>query len=175
MMMPISSSSSSEIHGTSDVDRALSEPRITLENSIPLRFNQASRAEITPKPQMKAAKKMGPLSSVLGMMGVNDLPQDMVKTSEDKLKYYEAMISSMTVKERKEPEILRKQKGRIERVAKGSGTKPEDVRELLTQFEKISNLMNGFKKNRGLRKKLEKFMKGKGMDPESLAKMQGGL
>lgn len=121
--------------------------------------------------QMKAAKKMGPMSSVLGMMGINDMPADMMKTSEQKLKKYEAIISSMTKEERKDAKILKKHKGRIERIAKGAGAKPEDVRELLTQFEKILDMMGGFKKNRGFRKKLEKFMKGRNVDMGQLGGM----
>ena len=124
--------------------------------------------------QLKAARKMGPLSSVFGMMGMQDMPADMMKTSEDKLKKYEAIISSMTKYERDNAECLRKQKGRIERVAKGAGVKPEEVRELLSQFEKMANLVNGFKKNRGLRKKLEKMLGKSGMDMNKLQGMMGG-
>ncbi|MFH1306639.1 MAG: signal recognition particle receptor subunit alpha [Candidatus Micrarchaeota archaeon] len=123
--------------------------------------------------QMKAAKKMGPLQSVLGMMGVNDLPQEALNTSEKKLKIYEAIISSMTKNERKDSKVVRKSKERVERIAKGAGAKPEDVRELLGQFEKISNLMGGVKKNRGFRKKMEKFMKGKNIDMGKLQGMMG--
>ncbi|MCL6089402.1 MAG: signal recognition particle receptor subunit alpha [Candidatus Marsarchaeota archaeon] len=124
--------------------------------------------------QLKAARKMGPLSSVFGMMGMSDLPPDMMKTSEQKLKKYEAIIGSMTQHERDNAEVLRKQKGRIERIAKGAGCKPEEVRELLTQFEKMANLVNGFKKNRGLRKKLEKMMGKSGVDMSKLQGMMGG-
>lgn len=124
--------------------------------------------------QMKAAKKMGPLDSVLGMMGISDLPKDALKTSEKKLKLYEAIISSMTKEERKDGKLLRKQKGRMERVAKGAGAKIEDVRELLSQFEKISGLMGGVKKNRGLRKKMEKFLQGKNVDMAGLGNMMKG-
>ncbi len=124
--------------------------------------------------QLKAARKMGPLSSVFGMMGMTDLPADAMKVSEQKLKKYEAMISSMTPAERDDAALLKKQKGRIERVAKGSGCKPEEVRELLTQFEKMANLMDGFKKNRGLRKKLERMLGKSGMDMGKLQGMMGG-
>ena len=124
--------------------------------------------------QLKAARKMGPLSTVFGMMGMTDLPADAMKVSEQKLKKYEAMISSMTPAEREDATLLKKQKGRIERVAKGSGCKPEEVRELLSQFEKMANLMDGFKKNRGLRKKLERMMGKSGMDMGKLQGMIGG-
>ncbi len=123
--------------------------------------------------QLKAAKKMGPLSSVFGMMGMNDLPADAMKTSEGKLKKYEAIIGSMTKYERENAEVIKKQKGRMERIAKGSGSKSEDVRELLTQFERISSMMDGFKKNRGMRKKLERMMGKAGVDFGKLEKGMG--
>lgn len=120
--------------------------------------------------QLKAAKKMGPLSSVFGMMGMQDLPADALKTSEGKLKKYEAIIGSMTKYEKENAEVLRKQKSRMERIAKGSGCKMEDVRELLTTFEKISGMMDGFKKNRGMRKKLEKMFGKAGVDFDKMQK-----
>lgn len=125
--------------------------------------------------QMKAAKKMGPLSSVMGMMGMSDLPPEMMKQSEDRMKKWEAIIQSMTVEERKDPKIVKKTKSRVERIATGAGCRPDDVRELLNQFDKITGLMGGLKKNRGMRKKLERMMKGKGMDPNQLGGMMGGM
>jgi len=123
--------------------------------------------------QMKAAKKMGPLDSVLGMMGVHDLPKDALKTSEERLTKYEAIISAMTKKERKNATLFKKQKSRIERVAKGSGSSEKDVRELLTQFEKLSGIMGGVKKNRGMRKRIEKMMGGKNVDMSKLSRLMG--
>lgn len=110
--------------------------------------------------QLKAAKKMGPLSGVLSMLGMPDLPQDAVQQSEGKLKKFEAMINSMSKAERKDASLLRKSSSRLERVAKGSGCTVKDVNEFLTQFEKIDKMMNKFKKDRGFRKKLEQMMKG---------------
>jgi signal recognition particle subunit SRP54 len=51
--------------------------------------------------QLKAAKKMGPLGNVLGMLGAADLPKEAVQQSEGKMKKYEAIISSMTKAEKK--------------------------------------------------------------------------
>ncbi|NYZ78878.1 signal recognition particle protein Srp19, partial [Candidatus Micrarchaeota archaeon] len=112
--------------------------------------------------QLKATKKMGPLKSVFQMMGMVDLPKELMEQSEEKLKKYEVMINSMTKQERKDVDLVRKSKSRIERIAKGSGTKVEDVRELISQFEKMKKFMDAFKKNRGLRRQVERFMKGGG-------------
>jgi len=114
--------------------------------------------------QLKAAKKLGPLSGVFSMLGAGDLPQEAVRTSEEKLRKYEAIISSMTPQEREDASLLRKSRSRVERIAQGSGTKPEEVRELLAHFEKVSGMFNQFKKNRGMRKRMEKMMKGMNID-----------
>ncbi len=118
--------------------------------------------------QLKAAKKLGPLSGVFSMLGAADVPADMVKNSEGKLKKFECIISSMTKQEREDAELVRKSRARIERIATGSGTKPEDVRELLTQFERVNGMFTSFKKNRGFRKKMEKMMKGANIDMSKL-------
>ncbi|MEK6981933.1 MAG: signal recognition particle receptor subunit alpha [Candidatus Micrarchaeota archaeon] len=113
--------------------------------------------------QLKAAKKLGPLGNVMGMLGVSDLPKDVVQQSEGKMKKYEAMINSMTKKEKKDAALLKKQPTRVARIAKGSGTGEKDVREFLAQFEKIEKMMNMFRKNRGFRSQIEKMMKGGNM------------
>ncbi|MGC8924243.1 MAG: signal recognition particle receptor subunit alpha [Candidatus Micrarchaeia archaeon] len=109
--------------------------------------------------QIKAAKKMGPLKDIFSMMGAPDLPEEMLHQGEDKMKKFEAIINSMTPEERKNPELLKKG-NRIARIAKGSGTDVATVRELLRQFDVISKMMSGFKRDRGMRKRLERFMKG---------------
>ena len=110
--------------------------------------------------QLKAAKKMGPLSGVFNMLGAVDMPKEIVNQSEGKLKKFEAMINSMTKAEKKDASLLKKGNSRILRIAKGSGTSEKDVREFLSQFEKIEKMMKMFKRNRGFRSQIEKFMKG---------------
>ncbi|MFH1470147.1 MAG: signal recognition particle protein Srp19, partial [Candidatus Micrarchaeota archaeon] len=109
--------------------------------------------------QLKAAKKLGPLKNVFGMLGMVDVPKEMMEQSEEKLKSYEAIIASMTKAERENAELLRKNRSRIERIARGSGRKPEDVKELLTRFSQMEKMLSQFKHNRGFRKKMEQFMK----------------
>lgn len=110
--------------------------------------------------QLKAAKKLGPLSNVFGMLGAVDIPKEMMHQGEEKLKKFEAIINSMTVQERKDASLLRKSPARIIRVAKGSGTKEQEVREFLGQFEKMEKMMGMYKHNRGFKAQLEKMMKG---------------
>ncbi|VVB66720.1 Signal recognition particle 54 kDa protein [Candidatus Gugararchaeum adminiculabundum] len=110
--------------------------------------------------QLKAAKKLGPLKGVFSMLGAHDLPQDMLNQSEKKLKKYEAMINSMTAAEKEDASLIRKSRSRMDRIAAGSGARAEDVKEFLTQFERVEKMLGKFKKDRGFRKKLEGMMKG---------------
>ncbi len=110
--------------------------------------------------QLKAAKKLGPLKGVMSMMGLVDLPKDMVEQSEGKMKKFESMINSMTNEEKRDAKLIRKASSRISRIARGSGCSEQDVRDFLSQFEKMEKMMNMFKKNRGFRSKMEKMMKG---------------
>lgn len=110
--------------------------------------------------QLKAAKKLGPLGNVFSMLGVNNIPKDVLQQSEEKLKKYEAMINSMTKAEKKDPKLIRSSKSRLARIAKGSGCSENDVREFLSQFEKVEKMMEKFQKDRGFRTKMEKMLKG---------------
>ncbi|MBS3067804.1 signal recognition particle receptor subunit alpha [Candidatus Micrarchaeota archaeon] len=110
--------------------------------------------------QLKQAKKLGPLSGVLGMLGAVDVPKEMLHQGEEKMKKFEAMINSMTPAERKDALLLKKAASRVARIAKGSGTKESEVREFLSQFEKMEKMINMYKHNRGFRSQLEKMMKG---------------
>lgn len=119
--------------------------------------------------QLKAAKKMGPLGDVFSMLGAADLPKEMVVQSEEKLKKFEAMIGSMTKAEKKDASLLKGNAKRIDRIARGSGCTEKEVREFLSQFDKMEKMMGRFKKDRGLRKKLEKMMKGGGLPDMRMA------
>jgi signal recognition particle subunit SRP54 len=121
--------------------------------------------------QLKAAKKLGPLGDVFSMIGAVDVPKEMIHQSEEKLKKFESMINSMTKEEKKNASLFKSQPGRVTRIAKGSGCTEKEVREFLSQFEKMEKMMNMFKRNRGFRKKMEKMLKGGGV-PDM--KMVGG-
>lgn len=109
--------------------------------------------------QLKAAKKMGPLKDVFSMMGAPDVPEELISQSEDRMKKFESIINSMTEDERENPELIRKSASRIKRISLGSGCEVSEVKELLRQFEMINKMMHGFKKDRGMRKRIEKMLK----------------
>lgn len=110
--------------------------------------------------QMKMLKKLGPLEGLLGMlpgMGkLKDLPID-----ENRMRRVEAIVLSMTPKERQRPEILNGR--RRQRIAKGSGTKVTEVNNLLRQFSQMRKMM----KNKDKMKKMMNQMGG-GRMPKGL-------
>jgi signal recognition particle subunit SRP54 len=136
------------------VKKVAEEERIKPEQLLEEKFTIKAFYE-----QMKAAKKLGPMKSVLQMMGVADVPDALLRQGEGKLRKYEAMINSMTEAERSDAGLLRN-KTRIERIAKGSGTAADEVRAFLSEFEKMEKMLSRFQKDRGLRKRMEKMFRG---------------
>ncbi len=110
--------------------------------------------------QLKSMKKMGPLRSIAQSIGLIDLPKELIEESEENMKKYESIILSMTKEERKNPELVLKNNKRIDRISMGSGVKREDVKKLLNNFLKMKKFYERIKRDRGLQKMLEKFMKG---------------
>ena len=89
--------------------------------------------------QIQQIKKMGNLKELAGMIpGVGKAIKD-VDIDDNAFKSIEAMISSMTPKERQNPDIINQ--SRRMRIAKGSGTKIEDVNRLMKQFDQIRKMM----------------------------------
>jgi signal recognition particle subunit SRP54 len=90
--------------------------------------------------QMQQVKKMGPLNQVLGMLpGMNAKALHNIEVDEKKLGHVEAIIKSMTAKERNDPSIING--SRRKRIAAGSGTSVQEVNSLLKQFEEMKKMM----------------------------------
>ena len=104
--------------------------------------------------QMQQMKKMGGLQSMLSMLpGANKL-QD-VEIDENALKKPEAIIRSMTPRERRNPGILNA--SRRKRIAAGSGTTVQDVNALIRQFEQAKDMMKKMMGNKMMRKGKRRF------------------
>ncbi|MBL8745174.1 MAG: signal recognition particle protein [Phycisphaerae bacterium] len=89
--------------------------------------------------QMRSLRRMGPMKQILGMLpGVGSMLKD-VTIDEKELDRIEGMVHSMTKEEREKPSIFNH--SRRKRVAKGSGTKVEEVSKMVTRFETVSKLM----------------------------------
>ena len=90
--------------------------------------------------QLGTLQKMGPLKDMMAKLpGISDAMPEGVDVDPGLLKRVEAMILSMTPRERARPEIL--DDSRLDRVARGSGTKRADLREMLERFRTMRDLM----------------------------------
>jgi signal recognition particle subunit SRP54 len=130
--------------------------------------------------QLKQVKRLGPITDILGMIpGMNRMVKDIdPMLAQDSLKKTEAIISSMTVKERRDPDLLNASRRR--RIAAGSGTTVQDVNMLVKQFREMQKMM----KQLGImgRGKKNKHKKGRGgmpgqrggMLPSGLSDLFGG-
>ncbi|HET9610846.1 MAG TPA: signal recognition particle protein [Acidimicrobiales bacterium] len=114
--------------------------------------------------QLQQVRKMGPLQNLMGMMP--GMPKEMrnAEIDEAQVNRVEAIIRSMTRDERGDPMII--DGSRRQRIARGSGTQPAEVSQLIKQFREMQKLMkrmpglSGAKGGRG--KKGKKGKKGKG-------------
>ena len=89
--------------------------------------------------QFQQLRKMGPLQSLVKMLpGAGQMLRD-VEIDERDLNRVEAIIRSMTPEERHNPKVINGSRKR--RIAKGSGTKPQDVNAVLKQFSEAQKMM----------------------------------
>ncbi len=110
--------------------------------------------------QMKAMKKMGPLSKIMEMVpgfGQIKMPKEMLEVQEEKLEKWKFIIDSMHKKELEDPEII--DASRINRIAKGAGVDPSEVRDLIKQYKQSKKVMKLLKG--GSPEKLMKKLQGK--------------
>ncbi|MGF1472030.1 MAG: signal recognition particle protein [Rubrobacteraceae bacterium] len=90
--------------------------------------------------QMQMIKKMGPLSSLLGMIPGLGKQLEGVNVDDNQLARVEAMITSMTAQERQNPKLLQSP-SRTRRIARGSGMTQQDVKNLVKQFGEMQKMM----------------------------------
>lgn len=102
--------------------------------------------------EMRRIRTMGPLSQLFDMLpGARAIKKQLqgAPMAEDSLKRVEAIILSMTPQERRFPELVERSGSRRRRIAKGSGTTPHDVNQLLNQFREARKLMQMMASGRG--------------------------
>ncbi len=109
-----------------EMERKIREQEFTLEDFLE---------------QMQQVKSMGPLDELLGMIpGMGKKLKGMPASFDDKeIVHIEAIIQSMTTDERRNPSIING--SRKKRIARGSGTRVQDVNRLLKQFEESRKMM----------------------------------
>lgn len=98
--------------------------------------------------QIEAMNKLGPLRKVFEMIPMLGLKisDDVAEMTQEKMKKFKVIMDSMTEEELLNPKII--DSSRIRRIAIGSGTSPQEVRELLRYYETIRNVMKKMKKGR---------------------------
>ena len=109
--------------------------------------------------QMRMMNKMGGMTSILGMMpGMGDKMKGM-NVDEKRMKHVEAIVLSMTPKERRRPEIIKA--SRRKRIASGSGTSVTQVNSLLKQFGQMRKMMRSKGKMNQMMKQMGGMSGGK--------------
>lgn len=102
--------------------------------------------------QMESMKKMGSMKSLIGMIpgmgGMSDAIKNFDFENSSELKNIKAMVSSMTLKEREDPELLNN--SRKQRIAKGCGMDAMDVNRILKQFKNASKMAKKFSGKKGM-------------------------
>ena len=92
--------------------------------------------------QLRAVQKMGPLGQVMEMIPGMKGRMDGQEFDESRIKGVEAIVLSMTPRERREPDVLNGSRKR--RIATGSGTSVQEINQLLNQFRQMQKMMKQF-------------------------------
>lgn len=96
------------------------------------------------KKQLSAARKLGPFNKIINMLGMGgNLSKDQMNLGQEKIKKYKIILDSFTVQELSmDPQEITKK--RIKRIAQGSGTKEEEVKELTSHVKKMRKMFKQF-------------------------------
>ena len=96
--------------------------------------------------QFEMMNKMGPMKQIMNMIpGLGGkVPKEASKMTEDKINKYKIIMSSMSTYEKENPKVIKQ--SRVMRIAKGSGVKNEEVKELLKYYNNTKKAMKGIGK-----------------------------
>jgi signal recognition particle subunit SRP54 len=100
--------------------------------------------------QLEAMKKMGPISKIFEMLpfgfGGLKVDENTMEITQDKMKKFKVIMDSMTEEELLHPRII--DSSRVRRIAIGSGTTPQEVKELLKYYKTMKGLMKKMRKGK---------------------------
>ena len=94
--------------------------------------------------QMEQINKMGSLGGIMKMMpgmAANKISDEKLEVAEERMRVWRILLNSMTLKERRNPKLFKKQPNRKVRVVKGSGRKMDELNKLLKQWEESKDKM----------------------------------
>ncbi len=114
---------------------------------------------------MEQARKMGPMGKIFELMGLSSIPREFRDMAEVKLERWKVIMQSMTREELENPKILNS--SRIARIARGSGTTPKDVKELVNQYFAARKMVKAL----GKRRMRGRGLPIRGISPEQLEKL----
>jgi signal recognition particle subunit SRP54 len=116
--------------------------------------------------QVKSMNSLGgfdKMKSMIPGMGKAKIPEETLKTQEEKISKWEHILKSMTKEEKENAEIIQKETSRIGRIAKGAGVNNSDVRSLLKQYDMLNSMVkesSGMDMSQGMsQKQMQKMMK----------------
>ncbi|WP_123536542.1 signal recognition particle protein Srp54 [Halosimplex salinum] len=133
---------------TERVERAMEETGEEEDDWDPEDMMEGKFTLVDMRKQMETMNKMGPLDQVMDMipgMGgglMDQLPDDAMDVTQERLKDFEIVMDSMTHEELENPRTVGK--SRIERIARGSGQPEERIRELLEQYNAMRQMLDQF-------------------------------
>ena len=117
--------------------------------------------------QMEALAKMGPLSKVFEMLPAQftgRMSSKDIETTQERLRQFRVIMDSMTEEELENPSVIKS--SRVQRIAKGAGVEPRDVKLLLKQYNQSRKAIKGMTSNRKMRRALMKQFEGVDMGGE---------
>jgi len=134
---------------------------LTLIEKVERTFDRENAAEMEKKlrsasftledflAQMQQLKRMGPLTQILEMLpGMGALAKEIsAQDTDEQMRHIEAIIRSMTLEERRRPDVINASRKR--RIACGSGMTVQDINGLLQQFRQAQKMMKAFSRGRG--------------------------
>ena len=133
---------------TERVERAMEETEAEEEDWEPEDMLEGDFTLKDMRHQMKALDRMGPLSQVLDMVPglggnvMDQLPDEAMDMTQERMRVFEVIMDSMTEGELENPRSIGQ--SRMTRIARGSGTDVEDVRELLEQYRMMERALKQF-------------------------------
>ena len=158
------------------VERAMQETQEEDEDWDPEDMLQGEFTLKDMKRQMDAMNKMGPLDQVMDMIPglgggmMDELPDDAMDVTQDRMRRFERIMDSMTEEELENPRVVGQ--SRTERIARGSGTDEETVQQLLEQHSMMEETIGQFQ---GMGEgDMQRMMKKMGGEGGGLGDMMGG-
>jgi len=134
-----------------EIQKKLEEGQISLEDVIE---------------QVKSMNSLGGFNKIKGMipgLGSAKIPENLLESQQSKIAKWEHILKSMTPEERENPEILKKEHSRINRIAKGAGVANSEIKALLKQYDMLNEMIKSQSEldmSKGLsQKQLQKFAK----------------